>query len=50
MPLKQGRGRRAVSENIRRLVGEGYPREQAVAIALRVAGKSKKEKRRRKRR
>lgn len=37
MPLKTGPSRKAVSSNIRRLVQEGYPQRQAVAIALRKA-------------
>lgn len=34
MPLKSGKSDRVVSQNIRRLVAEGYPQRQAVAIAL----------------
>jgi hypothetical protein len=37
MPLKKGYGRKTVSSNIRRLVREGKPRRQAVAIALSMA-------------
>jgi len=33
MPLKKGRDRKTISENIARLIREGYPRDQAVAIA-----------------
>jgi len=47
MPLKRGRSKRAVSGNIRLLMREGYPQKQAVAIALRKAGKSRKPTRRR---
>jgi hypothetical protein len=39
MPLVQGSGRTAVSENIRREMAAGKPQRQAVAIALNTAGK-----------
>ena len=45
MPLKKGRSNKAVSYNIRELRHSGRPERQAVAIAMRVAGKSKKKKR-----
>jgi uncharacterized protein YoaH (UPF0181 family) len=43
MPLKRGKSPKIVSDNIKKLIAEGYKREQAIAIALQNA-KKKKEK------
>ncbi len=42
MPLKKGRDKKTISDNIARLIREGYPRDQAVAIAYSKAGITKK--------
>lgn len=42
MPLEKGKSKAVVSRNIAREVKSGKPQAQAVAIALRTAGKSKK--------
>lgn len=41
MPLKRGSSDKVVSDNIRTEMAAGKPRDQAVAIALSKAGKSK---------
>ncbi len=45
MPLAKGKSKSVVSSNIKELISTGRPQPQAVAIALRVAGKAKKKKR-----
>ena len=42
MPLVKGKSKKVVSANIRTLLGEHKPHDQAVAIAMSVAGKTKK--------
>lgn len=41
-PLRRGSSRATVSANIRELVHAGYPQKQAIAIALRSAGKARR--------
>ncbi len=41
MPLKKGTSQKVISENIATLIKEGYPRDQAIAIAYRSAGKTR---------
>ncbi|HEY8503937.1 MAG TPA: hypothetical protein VIL46_05105 [Gemmataceae bacterium] len=44
MPLKRGSSRKVISQNIAKLRREGYPPDQAAAIAYRVAGKARGQK------
>ena len=44
MPLVKGKSSKAVSQNIKTEMAAGKPQRQAIAIALSVAGKSKKDK------
>ena len=42
MPLVKGSSKKAISENIRREMHAGKQQKQAIAIAYRKAGKSRK--------
>lgn len=41
MPLKAGKSKKVVAENIREMVRAGHPQKQAVAAAMNKAGKGK---------
>ena len=41
MPLKSGSSKKTVSGNIKKLIHEGYPQKQAVAISISNAKKKK---------
>jgi hypothetical protein len=42
MPLKKGSSKKTISANIRTEMKHGKPKRQAIAIAMRKAGKSRK--------
>ena len=44
MPLKKGKSKKVVSENVSELIHSGRPKNQAIAIAFSEANKSKNKK------
>ncbi len=43
-PLRKGKSKKAISKNISELVRSGRPQKQSVAIAMKKAGKSRRNK------
>ncbi len=50
MPLKKGRSRKTIEENIHEMILSGHPTQQAVAAALRTAYGPPKKRRKSRRR
>jgi hypothetical protein len=44
MPIKKGYSKKTISENIKKEIASGKKKDQAIAIALDVARKSKRKK------
>ena len=47
MPLKKGKSKRVISENIREMMHSGHPQKQAVAAAMSMAHKKRSGRRKR---
>jgi len=45
MPLKKGKSKKVISENIREMIHAGHPRKQAIAASLSEARKTPRRKR-----
>lgn len=45
MPLKRGKSKKTIGQNIAELRRSGYPEDEAIKIAMETAGKSKSKKR-----
>jgi len=43
MPLVEGYSQKSISENIKKLISEGKPRDQAVAISMELARRAKED-------
>ncbi len=41
MPLKPGKSEKTIGHNIKEMTKAGHPRDQAIAAAMRKAGKSR---------
>ena len=50
MPLKRGRSKKIISENIREMMHAGHPQNQAIAAAMDQAGMTKKKRMKRNKR
>ena len=42
MPLKKGKSRKVISDNIAEMMHSGHPQAQAIAAAMNMAGKKKR--------